>query len=162
LRGSSDPEPAAFVAEEISPPTGTGGTTLGIMSVGNRPGTGDDYDAGLFACSGHQCDQRIVDHNRPRLLADSAHDVPDGLRVSRPIDPSDTQADGVQLDVAVTECLVHHSMQDLLDTELTHHLQIGARRTRLGKDLAAIVREQAHRLRSPCIDAEYVHRSAQV
>jgi len=51
---------------------------------------------------------------------------------------------------------------DHFDTELTHHLKIGARRARLGEDLAAIVGEQAHRLRSSSINAEYVHRSAQV
>ena len=49
-----------------------------------------------------------------------------GLRVSRPIDAGDTEADGVRRDVAVAERLVHHPMQDLLDLELAHDLQVGA------------------------------------
>jgi hypothetical protein len=116
----------------------------------------------MMAGSGHQCYQRIVDDHRRRLLADAAHDLFDGVCVSWSIDTRNTNADGGEFDIAFAERLVHHAVKNLFDGELTHHLKIGSGRARMSENLAAIVCEQAHRLRSSSINAEYVHTSAQV
>ncbi len=52
----------------------------GLRRPGRRQSTraGDDDDAGLVARAGNQCDQRVVDDERPRLEADAPHDAAHG------------------------------------------------------------------------------------
>ena len=69
-RGAADPEPAAFVTEQVSPASRPARAPIGIDAVRDRPGTRDDHDARLIARSGHECDERIVDDDHARLETD--------------------------------------------------------------------------------------------
>jgi hypothetical protein len=48
-------------------------------------------------------------------------------------------------------------MQGFLDAELAHHLQVRARSSCFGKDVSAIVGEEAHGLGPAGVNAEYMH-----
>ena len=58
---AADPEAAPFVAEQISPASGTRGATRCVAAVGDRARSGDDDDACGVAGPGDQRHQRVVD-----------------------------------------------------------------------------------------------------
>ena len=57
-------------------------------------------------------------------------------------------------DAPVADRLRHDRVQDLLDLQLAHRLQVGAFAAGARQDLAVFVREQAHGLRAPRVDAD--------
>ena len=84
-------------------------------------------------------------------------------RVVRTIHAGDAEADGRGNDAPIADRLRHHRVQALLDLQLSHGLKIGAFAARACDDLALLVREQAHGLRAPRIDADdMVHAALRV
>jgi hypothetical protein len=124
-----------------------------ITPIGNRSGTSDDYDSGLFSRTSHKRDERVVDDDRSRLVCDPTHDASDGLGILLPIDTGNSKANRVRTDVAIANGLFHDVMEDLFDFELTHCLKIRAGAAALRQYVASLVSEQAHRLRPTCINA---------
>ena len=77
-------------------------------------------------------------------------------RIARPIDAGNPQADRRRHDRPLAERVLHHLIQDLLDLELAHRLQIGAAAARLGNDPPVAVSQLADRLGAAGIDADHV------
>src|SRR5262245_34620427 len=97
--GPPDPEPTAFVTQQVPPSSGPAGASIAIHAVRNRPGASDDDDAGLFAGASNERDQGIVHHDDTGLETDTPHDPLHGLRIRRAIDSGYSQADRIRVDV---------------------------------------------------------------
>ena len=130
-----------------------------IPAVGDRPGPGNDDDAGLVGGAGLQRDQRVVDHEHPGLEADPLHDAGDDTPVFDPIDAGDAETDRRRHDVEIADRFLHDLVEHLLDFELTGGLQVGAPAARLGQNITPIVGELTHSLRAARVDTEHVHQS---
>ena len=126
-RQTAHPVAAAFVAKHVAPPAGPRGVAVAIAAVGNRTGPGDDDHAGAVADPGAQRDQRIVDHQKARLVSDAAHDAENDRRVLRTVDAGDAEADGRRDDALIRHGFFHHRVQNLLELELADRLEIGPR-----------------------------------
>ena len=102
-------------------------------------------------------DQRIIDDEDARLVADAAHDAADDGFVRCAIDAGDAEADRRRNDACARERLFHHGVQHLFERELAGALKIRAFLAALGDDARVVVGEQAHRLRAADVDAENRH-----
>jgi hypothetical protein len=156
-RRTPDPVAAPLVAEHVAPPARPGGEPLGIAAVRDRTGARDDHDTRLPGRAGFERDQRIVDDEHARLVADPLHDAAHDVGVVGAIDAGDPEADGGGYDVAVAEGVFHHLVQDLLDLQLPHRLEVGAGRTGFRDDRPVSVGELAHGLGAARIYAEHMH-----
>src|SRR5262249_11545001 len=142
-RRAADPVTAAFVAEHVAPAAGARRLVPIVPAVGDRSRPGDDDDARLIGRARLERDERVVDHEASRLVADPPHDAPDNAGVVRTIDARDAETDGAGNRGAIRERLFHHLVQDLLDLQLADGLEVRAAAARFREDLAAPVREQA-------------------
>ena len=115
-------------------------------------------DAGRVFGAGDQRDQRVVDHEDARSLADAAHDRAHDLRFVFAIDARDSEADRRRRHAAIADRVLHHLVQHLLDAELARGVEIGAGTASFRDDQSALIREQTHGLRAAGIDADDVHR----
>ena len=156
-RATSDPEPAALVAQDVPPPARARGVAAGIPAVRDRAGAGDEDHSRRVAGARGERDERVIDDERAHLESDPFHDPANGFCVLRPIDARDAQADGLGPDLAIADCRLHDVVENLLHLELADRLQVGAAAARFGEDDAAFVRQQAHGLGTAGVDAEHVH-----
>src|SRR4029079_14974287 len=156
-RGAADPIAAALVAEHVPPAAGPGRLVPFVPAVGDRSGAGDDDDAGLIGRARFERDERVVDDEHARLVADALHDAADNAGVVRTIDARDAEANGAGDRVAIRQRLLHHFVEDLFHFQIADRLEVGAAAARLREDLSPPVRELADGLRAPGVDAEDVH-----
>ena len=129
------------------------GLAVRVASVGDRSGPRDDDDGGLARSARLQRNERVVDDENPRLVADPLHQGAHHAFVLRPIDAGNAQADRGGDDSSIVERFLHDVMEDLLHRQLPHRLQVGAARARLGDDGAALVSELADGLGPAGVDA---------
>ena len=141
-RRAPDPEAAAFVADQVSPSAGAGGLCGAVPAIRNRPGSGDDDDAGLVGAPASSATSASLTTSVARLVADPAHDAADGVGIRRPIDAGDTEADRGGRDIMVRHRGFHDAVQHFLDLELPDRLQVRSAAACFGDDVALIVREQ--------------------
>ena len=125
-RETANPVAAAFVAEHVAPAAGPRRFALVVAPVRNRSRSRHDDDAGRVADAGLQRDERVVDDENARLVADAAHDAAHDRFVGRAIDARDAEADGRRNDAGALERLFHDRMKDLLERELSGALQVRA------------------------------------
>ena len=156
-RCTPDPEAAAFVANQVAPSAGAGGLAGAIPAIRNRPGTRDDDDPRLIGRSCFESDERVVDDERSRLVADPIHDAADGVGIRRPIDAGNTEADRGRSDVMVRQRGFHDGVQHFLDFELPYRLQVCSAVACFGNDMALRVREQTDGFGPSRVDSQNVH-----
>ena len=159
-RLAADPVAAPLVADDVTPAARAGRFMPRVPAVHDRSGAGDDHDARRVAGAGDQSDERVVDDHGSRLVADAPHDRADRARFVLAVDTGDAQADGGRRDIAIADRRFHHVMQNLLDLELARGVKIRAAAAAFREDVAVLVGEQTHRLRSARIDAENMHAAS--
>ena len=156
-RRPANPESAAFIPEQIPPASCPRGDAAGVAAVRNRAGAGDDDHARGVSTASDEGHQGIVDDHCRGLEPDALHDSADDRRIVRAIHAGDAQTDRGRRFVMTVQRLGHHSVEYLLDLELSDRLEVGAAAARLAQNLPLGIGQQAHRLRSPRVDPQYVH-----
>ncbi len=104
-----------------------------------------------------QRNQRVVDDENPRLVADALHDAADHRLVGRAIDARNAQADGGRPDIPIGDGCFHHRVEHLFERQLSGSLQVGAFFVRGGHQAACVIRQQADGLRAADVDAKNMH-----
>src|SRR5262249_58315852 len=128
--------PLPSCADLQPPPAGPGPLFPPVPAVGARPGPGEAAARGRVGRPRLERDERVVDHEASRFVADPPHDAPDNAGVVRTIDARDAETDGAGNRVAIRERLFHHLVQDLLDLQLADGLEVRAAAARFREDLA--------------------------
>ncbi len=124
---------------------------------GDRSRSGNHHQPRACAGARNQRDQRVVDDERVRSIAEPPHDVANGAAIGLAIDPGHAEAHRRGRDVAAARDLFDHVVEDFLDLELAFGLEVGAAGAAVGDDATVAVGEERHRLRAAGIDAENVH-----
>ena len=158
-RETAHPIAAALVAEHIAPAARSRRVAVVIAAVRDRPGAGDDDNAGGGADPCLQRDQRVVDDENAGLVSDAAHDAADNGRVFRAVDPGDAEADGGGGPGLLRHRLFHHGVKDFLELQLADRLEVGAGASGCRQHAAFLVAEEANRLCAADVNAEDVHVS---
>ena len=156
-RFAPDPVARPFIAEDVSPAAGASGEVLLIHAVGDRTRARDEHDAGLIADAGDEGDQRVVDDQRLRAKAETAHDAAHQAVVVLTVDAGNADAHRVRPHRLLAERLLDHRVKDLLDFEFAVSMEIRAAAASLAEDSAVAVRQVADRLGAAGIDAEHMH-----
>ena len=134
-----------------------GCAAVGIAAVRDRPCAGDDDDAGGGADSCLQRDEGVVDDENAGLVSDAAHDAANDGRVLRTVDAGDAEADGGGNGILLRHRFFHHGVQNLLELQLAHALEIGAGAFGRRHDPAFVVAQKANGLCAADVDAKNVH-----
>ena len=119
-REAAHPVAAALVAEHVAPSTRSRRAAVAIAAVRDRPGAGDDDDAGGGADTRLQRDQRVVDDENAGLVSDAAHDAANDGRILRAVDAGDAEADGGGNGILLRHRFFHHRVQNLLELQLAN------------------------------------------
>src|SRR5207245_11310353 len=125
-RFAADPIAASLVADDMAPPTGPRRVEVGVAPVHDGSGAPDDDDARRGLGPGDERDERVIDDQDARLVANPAHDGANDSLIVLAIDPGDAKADRRWRDGAITDGGFHHLVQDLFNGELARRLKVRA------------------------------------
>ncbi len=114
-------------------------------------------DARANASASLERDERVVDDQRRRLVADSPHDAANDGGVLGAIHAGDAEADDGRHLGLRRQGLLHDVVEHLLDFEFAERRQVRARPSSRRADTSILVCQQTDRLGAARVDAKYNH-----
>jgi hypothetical protein len=93
-RQPAEPVPAALVTEHIAPAAGTRAATFSVAPVRDRSSARNNDRTWTSRHACFERNERVIDDDSPRTLADAMKNASDDLRVAHAVDSRHSKADG--------------------------------------------------------------------
>ena len=147
--------PSAIAA---APPARARRTQIRVAAVGYGSRPGDHDDAGLPRRTGFERDERIVDDQRLRLLAEAGEHAANRVGLARLIDAGHAEADGRGSDRVARHRAADEFAEHGFDPRRPERRQMRTGAANVREHPALVIGQLADRLRAARIDAQNRHR----